>query len=406
MALTRDLVAARSLIRSTLARRRARHLLGNRLATDGPLPAGTFHAAVYFSDPPRNLYQIRQWYGPLERLAQEHPVVVLTRHPETALAVLHESKLPVLFALHIADVERFIETQPLGAVFYVNQSRNNFEMFRYPAPAHVFLSHGESDKVYMASNQLKAYDAVFVAGVAAQERVIRRLYDFDPAHLHAIGRPQIDVAPRYRPELPADGRTTVLYAPTWEGDRPSMAYGSLSTHGPGLVRALIATGRHRVVFRAHPRTGLVDPGARAALSEVERLLEDANRTDPAAGHVVDRTAHLDWQLTAADVCVCDVSAVAFDWLATGRPLLLTRPVAPEADLAGSELTGSVPMLAADDVSSVASVVDELTVEGQSAYTSLVHHHFGDTSPGASMARFLAASDRVISDRHAAQRERQ
>ena len=45
-----------------------------------------------------------------------------------------------------------------------------------------------------------------------------------------IGRPQAD---HYSGELPytPDERQVVLYAPTWEGDRPSASYGSVASHG-------------------------------------------------------------------------------------------------------------------------------------------------------------------------------
>ena len=45
-------------------------------------------------------------------------------------------------------------------VLYVNQNVSNFDVLAYARPQHVFLSHGESDKVYMVSNQAKAYDSL------------------------------------------------------------------------------------------------------------------------------------------------------------------------------------------------------------------------------------------------------
>ena len=63
---------------------------------------------------------------------------------------------------------------------YVNQSYLNFHAMRYPDMLHVFLSHGESEKTtYMASNQAKAYDFMFVAGEAAVQRYRKSLVNFD-----------------------------------------------------------------------------------------------------------------------------------------------------------------------------------------------------------------------------------
>ena len=41
-------------------------------------------------------------------------------------------------------------------------------MMRYGRRWHVFINHGESDKMYMTTNQFKAYDYSLVAGDAAQ----------------------------------------------------------------------------------------------------------------------------------------------------------------------------------------------------------------------------------------------
>ena len=83
---------------------------------------------------------------------------------------------------------------------------------------------------------------------------------------------------------------------------------------------------------SHPRTGIVLRTATAAHREIVKVLRDANHADPTAGHVVDVEGGFGWQLAAADVAVMDISAVAYDWLATAKPLLVTRPAEPRARL--------------------------------------------------------------------------
>src|SRR5699024_7164123 len=46
----------------------------------------------------------------------------------------------------------------------------------------------------------------------------------------------------------------------------------------------------------------------------------------------------------ADLLLCDVSAVANDWLSTGRPLIITRSADRQAQDAATELLGVVPRL--------------------------------------------------------------
>ena len=285
-------------------------------------------------------------------------------------------------------------------MLYVNQNQMNFSAMRFADPAHVFICHGESDKDYMSSNQLKAYDHVFIAGDAARERILRKLVGFDESAMIEVGRPQVDVD-YPGPTLPADGRTVVLFAPTWEGDRASMRYSSVASHGPALVRSLVATGRHRVVYRPHPRTGIVLRAVKAAHEEVVAILRDANRADPAAGHVIDTAGGFGWQLAAADVAVMDVSAVAYDWLATAKPLLLTRPAEPRAVVPDVGLTTAIELFDAASAARGAEAVDAAMASPSDAHAALVHHYFGDTTPGASMDRFLDACDEVVTARAAA-----
>lgn len=401
MALVDDVAKVRGILTKGVRAVWARRVVRAEMALRPPVPDGTVEVAVYFTDGPENLYQLDQWFEPLRRLHERHHVTVLVRNWESTRALLSTCPVPVQHAPTIDEVELFLgRQQRILAMLYVNQNQANFAAMRFADPAHVFICHGESDKDYMSSNQLKAYDHVFVAGQAAKDRIVRKLVGFDEFRLVEVGRPQVDVT-YPGPTLPDDGRTVVLFAPTWEGDRASMRYSSVGSHGPALVRSLVGTGRHRVIFRPHPRTGIVLREAKAAHDEVVRLLREANRRDPSAQHVIDTQGGFGWQLASADVAVMDVSAVAYDWLATAKPLLLTRPAEPAALLPDVGLTTESELFDAAEAARAAEVVDAALSHPSDAHAALVLHYFGDTTPGASMARFLDACDAVVADRAAA-----
>ena len=145
------------------------------LAERAPLPEDRFEVGVYFADGDINLYQVRQWYRPLVELAKTHPVVLLTRNASAAAILLRESPVPVAYVRSVVDLEDTIARQPLRIVLYVNQNARNFQMMRYGRRWHVFVNHGESDKMYMTTNQFKAYDYSFIAGDAALARLHRVL---------------------------------------------------------------------------------------------------------------------------------------------------------------------------------------------------------------------------------------
>ncbi|WP_200936887.1 CDP-glycerol glycerophosphotransferase family protein [Frigoribacterium sp. Leaf186] len=413
MPLTRDLGLAWSLARRAVRSRSSRRRLErDPRAAATPAP-GTVRVAVYFADTTVNMYQIRQWYAPLAHLAETYPVAVVVRSPGTMVTMLDECPVPLVYARKVADLEDFVAAQPLALTLYVNQNAKNFQMMRYGRMWHVFVNHGESDKMYMTTNQFKAYDYAFVAGDAAKGRLAAKLWDYDlEKRAVPVGRPQADHFAGDVP-YPHDDRLVVLYAPTWEGDRPAAAYGSIGTHGLALVEALLATGRHRVVYRAHPRSGVLDPDYKRAHEAVIRAIADANARDPEAHHVHDVGPELGWQLASADVAVTDISAMVYDRLATGRPLVVTRPVAVEADVDESGYLGHAEWLSAEGAGDIVALVDRVVgdPEARGRLEHWVRHHFGDTSPGAATQRFETAVGDLVrlrddyAERHPAVDER-
>ena len=398
-----DLNAARKVVRNAIRSRRNRRLI-ERYMLENPAAPGTYRIAVYFADTRVNLYQIRQWYAPLAELAKTHPVAILTRSPGASLSIRDESPVPVVYKRRITDLEQFVEEQDLRIVFYVNQNTKNFQMFRYGRMWHVFINHGESDKMYMTTNQFKAYDYSLVAGQAALDRLSRKLWDFDlERKAIPIGRPQAD---HFAGELPytPDERTVVLYAPTREGDRPAAAYGSIASHGVALADAVLASPAHRLVYRPHPRSGVIDREYRAANERINAAIASANAADPTAQHVFDDGPGLGWQLAAADVAITDISAMVYDRLATGKPIIVARPVSPDAEVDEDGFLGSAAWLYADKADDVLSLVS--TVLGDSSARATLAHwaerHFGDTSPGSATERFHAAVEQLMAEweRHA------
>jgi hypothetical protein len=391
---------ARRMVASRLSTRRLNRILAHR----PPLQRGRFEIGVYFADGAVNLYQVRQWYKPLAELSRIWPVLILSRSPQAAEALLAESPLPVAYVRRVTDLEQVVHDQPLKLVLYVNQNARNFQMMRYGRRWHVFVNHGESDKMYMTTNQFKAYDYSLIAGQAARDRLGRVLwdYDFDKRAIR-VGRPQADHYSGTPPYTP-DERSVVLYAPTWEGDRPAAAYGSVATHGVALVTALLATGRHRVIYRPHPRSGVVDSAYGAANREIISRIARANAADPAAQHVHDTGPDIGWQLAVADVAVVDISAMVYDRLATGKPILVTRPVSPEAEIDPGGYLSDAEWLLAEDAGGVVDRVEAVGHDdtAKARLAGWVEHYFGDVTPGATTARFHAAVQHLMDEwqRHA------
>jgi CDP-Glycerol:Poly(glycerophosphate) glycerophosphotransferase len=387
-------------VRLAAAIRPARHaatLLSNRLA--GPAFADRVNrrgevpdaaVAVFFATGPENFYQFEQWRLPLEHLALQRPVFVIVDRPDTGKLVLQASSLPVAFARASGELERLVADRDVRVVLYLNQVEANFRMLRFTSPVHIQIGHGESDKGGSVSNQHKAYDLTFVGGDAGRDRLSQALRGFDATERTlAVGRPQLDHSYPGAPDWPRDSGLRVWYAPTWEGDRPSIAYGSLASHGVAIVEALLADPSVRVVYRPHPRTGYASARHRAADKRICALLAKAGDR-----HVVDHEGY-GWQWEFADTCVTDVSAVAYDWLATGKPLVITEPSAT-AYRPPSALLDAVQLLGATEASEVLLRIRALQEDrnAMAQLRDLAYHYFGDVSAQQSTKRFENAIERA------------
>ncbi len=192
--LVSDGTKAVALVRKAVASRAAAGEVRHRLASQPPRTRRTTTASRCTS-PTATSTCTRSASGTSRSLSSRSlwPVVVLSRAATGAKALLAEDRLPVAFVPTVRDLEQFVAEQDIRVVLYVNQNTRNFQMFRYGRRWHVFINHGESDKMYMTTNQYKAYDYAFIAGDAARERLSRVLWDYDlDRRAIAIGRPQAD----------------------------------------------------------------------------------------------------------------------------------------------------------------------------------------------------------------------
>ncbi|MDQ1572934.1 MAG: hypothetical protein QOH44_493 [Actinomycetota bacterium] len=323
--------AAISLILQKLAARR----LEARLAG---IPVPITPIALYFGDSPSYLYQLRRWYRALEALNVVHPVVIITSDSHTYRRVRKETSLNVGFATSIARLGTELAVRGVRVVLYPNHSALNYRMLRFSTQAHVFIGHGESAKESSVSRQLKAYDFTFVASASSLERLRTiRGYDVDATAI-VVGSPWLEALPAPPSSWQPDNRTTVLYAPTWEGDRPAMDYTSVGSLGETIVAGILADPRLRLIYRPHPWLGSMRKSTAAADARIRAAISAANRSD-----LVDTGAY-GWVLAAADVCVTDISSVAHDWSAMNKPLFVTVP--------SSTAIGPVPQSAYDGATPV------------------------------------------------------
>jgi hypothetical protein len=375
-----------------------RLLVAGRVRPEGYDPAKPLHTdvAVFFPDGPEKLYQLTQWLPVLDVLNHRLTVTVVVRHAASFDVVRARTRLPVLLAPTYEDLMALYERAHYRAVIYVNHGLANFQSLALQPGAHVHVTHGESDKLCLVSNQAKAYDRVLVAGEAAVERHQAALAWFDTGRLLPVGRPQLDVLPT--PALPPyDGRT-VLYAPTWEGEDEPNNYTSVDVYGARVAEAALALPRVRFLYKPHPRVAdSLDPGVRAGHRSVVEAIERAG-----GPHQVLVGRDVLEVLQVADLLVTDVSSVALDflYLRPDKPLVVSdRRNDRTALLAESPMVRAAHVLDASTVGDLEADLARLLEHDPMASErpAVRSHYFGDRPPGQSLERFVAAVEEIIEE---------
>nr|WP_221380294.1 CDP-glycerol glycerophosphotransferase family protein [Actinoplanes polyasparticus] len=237
-------------------------------------------------------YQVDSWLTTLAEL--RHKAMILVREHKhvprigpTDLPIISMPRGPEVMDLDLPD---------LKVVMYVGNVGNNLHMLRHNGIRHIFVGHGDSDKVASTNPASRVYDEVWVAGRAGRDRYRRAGGAVSDASIVEVGRPQLAAL-----EPPRQDRRifTVLYAPTWEGWSNDLALSSVPVMGVKIVKTLLALSPNvRIIYKPHPLTGYQDKTTRRINQQIIDMLETANKlraADPAwtkivAANAAERTA--------------------------------------------------------------------------------------------------------------------
>lgn len=266
------------------------------------LPAGTDEAlafmdswlrsyqpttVLYFSGSNDSAYQVNMWLDTMAQMEGERPLVVLRER--AILLQLADTSVPVLCvpgAVHLMN----LDLSMVRVALYPANVGKNIHLLRVPSIQHVFVGHGDSDKIASVNPFSKAYDEVWTAGKAGRDRYALADVGVRDEDIVEVGRPQLAGISAWDGKA-VKGIPTVLYAPTWEGWTDEPGNTSLMLAGANIVRGLVqAQPPVRVLYKPHPFTGTVNPKARRAHDKVVAVLVKASAERAADPAWADRVA--------------------------------------------------------------------------------------------------------------------
>ncbi|MGI5454774.1 hypothetical protein ACQEWB_16675 [Streptomyces sp. CA-249302] len=226
---------------------------------------------LYFSGSKDSAYQVNMWLETMEQL-DSRPLVILRER--AILNNLVPTTVPVVCVpggVHLMNMD-------LGTVrvaLYAANVGKNIHLLRVPTMKHVFIGHGDSDKLASVNPFSKVYDEAWTAGRAGRDRYAIADVGVRDEDIVEVGRPQL--APIQGLQGVPEGRIpTVLYAPTWEGWDGDPGNTSIVLAGENIVKKLVkADPPVRVLYKPHPFTGTVSKEAGAAHRRITALVEKA-----------------------------------------------------------------------------------------------------------------------------------
>lgn len=359
---------------------------------------------VYFGDRKPKFYQLGQWIPVLEELHRKHRVVLVFRKPSSLLEARELTRLPMALKRKFDPLHTFYHANDFKLALYVNNGMSNFQSLGFAPMVHVHVNHGESDKLSMVSNQAKSYDKVFIAGDAAVSRHRKTLVDFDESALVKVGRPQLDID--RVPELETSSATTIMYAPTWEGENDANNYTSVDLFGPKIVEAALGIDGCRVIYKPHPRVAAsTDPSMAAANARILELIENANETiaDESLQHQVLMEGDILAMFDTVDILVTDISSVGLDYLYLHpeKPLVLTDRRDDMVQLnAEAPISRATPIIDGSTVGQADKLLRDMLINDSAteARQELRRHYFGEGTKGTSTVLFTEAISKLIANR--------
>ncbi|MEV5435024.1 hypothetical protein AB0K80_03155 [Streptomyces sp. NPDC052682] len=242
------------------------------------------------------MYQVNMWIETLEQL-DRRPVIILRER--ASFRYLSRTWIPVVCVPKADDLAQ-LELSGVRVVLYPGNAGKNVHMLRVAEAKHVFIGHGDSDKLASSNRVSKVYDEIWVAGKAGRDRYQRVRHAISDEAIVEVGRPQLTPIRLHADHAPGP-LPVVLYAPTWEGWSDDDCHTSLIPMGVTLVEKLLAENV-RVIYKPHPLTGKRSREAAEADRAVRELLRadnarrDAERTEAAIAAARPRLAEIQARL--------------------------------------------------------------------------------------------------------------
>ncbi|MET7618996.1 hypothetical protein [Streptomyces sp. NPDC005408] len=226
---------------------------------------------LYFSGSDESAYQVNMWLETLEQIEGRPLIIMRERNLVPKLAATAVPVICVPGGMHLMN----LELSTVRVALYPANVGKNIHILRVPTMKHVFIGHGDSDKLASVNPFSKVYDEVWTAGRAGRDRYALADVGVRDEDIVEVGRPQLAPIKTWT-GTPKNPIPTVLYAPTWEGWDDNPGNTSLLLAGENIVRRLLEAEKPvRVIYKPHPFTGIRNKKALAVHQRITAMVRAA-----------------------------------------------------------------------------------------------------------------------------------
>lgn len=192
-----------------------------------------------------------------EIFSRDNTIIYLKRYKESASAfqkIFERARIPYQF-MRPSELDQLSDQ----IIFYAFNAQSNCRLVANRKLKHIFITHGESNKVSSIKPIIRIYDHVTMAGKLSLERYYRSglfdSHDYDTRRLIMMGDTFIG---KTGFSLSQGAEPVLFYAPTWEGGLSSENYSSLQRDNYTLQKILLLLkmlNLKKIIIQPHPNTG-------------------------------------------------------------------------------------------------------------------------------------------------------
>ena len=353
----------------------------------------TSEVVVYFFGSMGQSYQIKQWLDTFTELDKKHKVTIIVRNFQVYLFWKKSLAFNIFFCHTINDLLNYYDRYKPKVVIYINNGFKNFQSLIYEDGLHIHINHGESDKSSDHSNQVKAYDYIFVHGPNGYNNYMKYLIKLNPEQLVQTGRPQLDfIAPI---SLNTFGKKVVIYAPTWEATHRSMRYTSVDIYGDKIVNTILDSEKYFFIYKPHPNLGAHDLNVKETHS---RLL---NKIDKCKHAITITDTDVNNIYPIVDFAIFDMSSIMTDYLSVDKPFILADVFDPSVhQIEDYNVLKGCTRLTLDNVNSLLDIIDDEISNDpmREKRQGIKDLYLGNYKEGESIKKFIGSVSEIIRQR--------